>query len=107
MTQVKRVTLLITGKKKSLGQETKGPVGVQDEKALDMWNCGLEELRKKREAMKLSNSCLTHTVYCSVCLFFSLYINLPSFTTLLLWAYGSGIAYLLGKCTIKVEVSFR
>lgn len=40
MTQVKRGTLLITGEKKSLGQEAKGPVGVQDEKGkgcAEMW----------------------------------------------------------------------
>lgn len=47
MTQVKRGTLLITGEKKSLGQEAKGPVGVQDEKALDVWSCGLEELKSE------------------------------------------------------------
>lgn len=50
MTQVKRGTLLITGKKKSLGQEAKGPVGVQDETALNVCNCGFEELRKKKRS---------------------------------------------------------
>lgn len=84
MTQVKRGTLLITGEKKSLGQDAKGPVGVQDEKALDVWRCGLEELKsaeKRREAMTLSSSCLTHCVH-SLC--FSLSIEYIYFAILLL-----------------------